>query len=192
MKITIPRPCHENWDSMAAAEKGKFCSVCSKTVHDFSNFSDEELLNTFDSDKDICGRFREDQLNVDLNFSLVSKLALGLLAFGSFKATVNAQETKLEKTKVSEKVPGVKMNVLSADPFNRNSTLRIGAPALTPQNRPLVVLDGKKISIEELRVIKPESIETVNSFTAKEAVEKYGEEAKNGAIIITTKKRELR
>lgn len=189
MKITIPRPCHENWDSMAAAEKGKFCSVCSKTVHDFSN---KELINTFDSDKDICGRFREDQLNVDLNFSLVSKLALGLLAFGSFTATVNAQETKLEKTKVSEKVPGVKMNVLSADPFNRNSTLRIGTPALTPQNRPLVVLDGKKISIEELRVIKPESIETVNSFTAKEAVEKYGEEAKNGAIIITTKKRELR
>jgi hypothetical protein len=112
------------------------------------------------------------------------------LAFGSFTATVNA-ETKLEKTKVSEKVPGVKMNVLSADPFNRNSTLRIGAP-LTPQNRPLVVLDGKKISIEELRVIKPEIIATVNSFTAKEAVEKYGEEAKNGAIIVTTKKRELR
>ncbi len=21
MKITIPRPCHENWDSMAASEK---------------------------------------------------------------------------------------------------------------------------------------------------------------------------
>lgn len=192
MKITIPKPCHENWDNMTPDEKGKFCSVCSKTVHDFTSFSDEELINTFDFNKNICGRFREDQLGVNLNFSLASKLALALLAVGSFTNTMNAQETKIGKVKTSEKVPGVKMSVMSTDSFNRNQSIRIGAPVLTPENRPLVLLDGKKISIEELRVINTEIIETVNSFSAKEAVEKYGKEARNGAIVVTTKKKKKR
>lgn len=190
MKITIPKPCHENWDNMTTLEKGKFCSVCSKTVHDFTSFSDEELINTFDSDKDICGRFREDQLRVNLNFSLASKLALGLLAVGSFTSTVNAQEAQPIEAKTLEKVPGVNMSVISTDSFNRNPSLRIGAPAVVkPENTPFILLDGKKISIEELRTINPEIIETVNSFSTKESVERYGEEAKNGAIVVTTKKK---
>lgn len=189
MKITIPKPCHEKWDNMTPDEKGKFCSVCSKTVNDFTSFSDEELINTFEPNNDICGRFREDQLGVNLNFSLVSKLALGLLTFGSFVTTAKAQEIKPGEIQSPEKVPGVKMNVISTDSFNRNPSVRIGAPVLTPENRPLVLLDGKKISIEELRLINPEIIETVNSFSAKEAVEKYGKEARNGAIVVTTKKK---
>ncbi len=189
MKITIPKPCHENWDNMTADEKGKFCSVCSKTVHDFTSFSDEELINTFDSNKDICGRFREDQLGVNLNFSLVSKLALGLLTYGSLVTTVSAQETKPGKAETSEKIPGVKMSVMSTDNFNRNSSLRIGAPVSTPENRPLTFLDGKKVSLEELRAVKPEVIKTVSTFSEKEAVEKYGKEAKNGVIVVTTKKK---
>ncbi|OCA79837.1 hypothetical protein BBH99_05165 [Chryseobacterium contaminans] len=192
MKITIPKPCHENWNNMTTDEKGKFCSVCSKTVYDFTSFSDEELINTFDFNKDICGRFREDQLGINLNFSLGSKLALGLLTFGSFVATMNAQEIKLGEIQPPEKVPGVNMSVISTDSFNRNPSVRIGAPVLTPENRPLVLLDGKKISLEELRVINPETIETVNSLSAKDAVEKYGKEAKNGVIVITTKKKKKR
>lgn len=192
MKITIPKPCHENWDNMTPNEKGKFCSVCSKTVHDFTSFSDEKLINTFDSNKDICGRFRKDQLDVNLNFSFASKLALGLLAFGSFTTTVNAQETKIGKVKTSENVAGVKMSVISTDSFNRNPSIRIGAPVLTQENRPLVLLDGKKISLEELRTVKPEVIKTVSTFSGKEAIEKYGEEAKNGVIVVTTKKKRKR
>ncbi|BAP32168.1 TonB family protein [Chryseobacterium sp. StRB126] len=53
----------------------------------------------------------------------------------------------------------------------------------------MVLLDGKKISIEELRTIKPEIIETVNTLLAKEDVEKYGGDAKNGVIVVTTKKK---
>ncbi|SDI82020.1 hypothetical protein [Chryseobacterium jejuense] len=189
MKITIPKPCHENWDNMSHDEKGKFCSVCSKTVHDFTSLSDEELINSFNVNNDICGRFREDQLGVNLNFSLTNKLALGLLVVGGFTATVNAQEIKPGDAKISEKVRGVNMSVISTDPFNRNPSVRIGAPASMPAEKPLVLLDGKKVSIEELRTIKPEIIETVNSFSAKEAVEKYGGKGKNGVIVITTKKK---
>ncbi|MDM1557336.1 MULTISPECIES: hypothetical protein [Chryseobacterium] len=174
---------------MTPDEKGKFCSVCSKTVHDFTGFSDEELINTFNSDKDICGRFREDQLEINLKFLLAGKLALGLFFAGSFTAAINAQETKQGEIKSPEKVQGVNMSVLSTDGLNRNPALRIGAPVSIPTEKPLVLLNNKKISIEELRVINTEIIETVNSFSAKEAVEKYGKEARNGAIVVTTKKK---
>ncbi|RXM50370.1 MULTISPECIES: hypothetical protein [unclassified Chryseobacterium] len=190
MKITIPKPCHENWDNMTTLEKGKFCSVCSKTVHDFTSFSDEELINTFDSDKDICGRFREDQLGVNLNFSLASKLALGLLAVGSFTTTVNAQETKPIEAKTLGKVPGVNMSVISTDSFNRNPSLRIGAPTVVkPENMPFILLNGKKATLEELRAIKPDIVDTIYTLSGKEAVEKYGEKGKNGVILLTTKKK---
>ncbi|MCL8538448.1 hypothetical protein M9991_16395 [Chryseobacterium gallinarum] len=180
MKITILKSCHKTWDNMTAGEKGKFGSVCSKAVHDFTSFSDEEPINIFDPDKDIGGRFRKNKLGGSLTFSLTSKLVFGILIFIGFTA-LYSQETKPEIEKVQ--------NVISTDPFNRNPSLKIGTPVLTPEKRPLVLLDDKKISIEELRAIKPESIETVNTFIAKEAIEKYGEDAKNGAIVFTTKKK---
>ncbi|MDN3692660.1 hypothetical protein QWZ06_10410 [Chryseobacterium tructae] len=193
MKITIPKPCHESWDSMTYDEKGKFCTICSKTVHDFTRFSDEELINSFDSSENICGRFREDQLGVNLNFSLSSKLALGLLVAGSFMTTVNAQETKLGKAELAEKASGVNMFVISNHPFNIDPSVRIGAPAvIKTENRPFILLNGKKASLEELRAIKPDIVDTIYTLSGKEAIEQYGEKAKNGAIIITTKKKRKR
>ncbi|WP_160137604.1 hypothetical protein [Chryseobacterium sp. c4a] len=193
MKITIPKPCHENWNNMTPDEKGKFCTVCSKTVHDFTRFSDEELINSFDSSENICGRFREDQLGVNLNFLLAGKLALGLLVAGSFTTTINAQETKPEKEKLTERVSEVNRSLISTDPFNRNPSLRIGAPAVVKQeDRPFILLNGKKASLEEIRAIKPDIVDTIYTLSGKEAIEQYGEKAKNGAIVITTKKKRKR
>lgn len=63
-KIHIPEPCHEDWGKMTQEAKGKFCHVCSKTVVDFSNQS-EEQINQYvlaNSHQRICGRFRKEQL----------------------------------------------------------------------------------------------------------------------------------
>lgn len=188
MKITIPKPCHENWDNMTADEKGKFCSVCSKTVHDFTDFSDEELFGRFESNENICGRFREDQLGRNLSFSITKKLTLGLLTVCGMLTSLHAQETKSEETKQPEKVRGITMTH-SLGETGKPKPLRMGAPLSMQAEKPLILLNNKKVSVEELKTLKPDTIESVNSLKPAEAMKRYGEEAKNGVIIVTTKKK---
>lgn len=63
--ISIPTPCHEKWSEMSPREQGAFCSVCSKTVVDFTSLSDEEVQHYFlkQAGQKTCGRFRNDQLS---------------------------------------------------------------------------------------------------------------------------------
>ncbi len=65
MKISIPKPCHENWNDMTPENQGAFCKACSKIVVDFSNMSDEEVVRYFENKKQekTCGRFRLSQLS---------------------------------------------------------------------------------------------------------------------------------
>lgn len=66
-RITIPQPCHEDWNQMTPTERGKFCAVCQKEVLDFTHLTDKELVQRLDTGKKMCGRFRENQLNVDFH-----------------------------------------------------------------------------------------------------------------------------
>lgn len=66
INISIPKPCHENWEAMTPAEKGRFCSVCSKTVLDFTKASDREIVQTLNQMENACGRFYNHQLNRNL------------------------------------------------------------------------------------------------------------------------------
>ena len=67
MTVYIPNPCHENWNNMVAAEKGKFCNACAKQVIDFSMMSDNQILNYFKTSTGrTCGRFAQDQLQRSL------------------------------------------------------------------------------------------------------------------------------
>lgn len=62
--IHIQEPCHENWAQMSAAEKGRFCHSCAKTVTDFSLMTDAEILAYLGSNRgSTCGRFSTDQLD---------------------------------------------------------------------------------------------------------------------------------
>jgi len=61
--VSIPQPCHENWDAMTPQDKGCFCASCAKTVIDFSQMSDAQVLNYLSQAKGrVCGRFAQDQI----------------------------------------------------------------------------------------------------------------------------------
>ncbi|WP_123912694.1 hypothetical protein [Chryseobacterium pennipullorum] len=189
MKITIPKPCHENWENMSADEKGRFCSVCSKTVHDFTGFTDRELADSFTLNDDLCGRFREDQLGKNLNFSIAITLALGFWAVSSTLASVKAQEIKPPAARQVAAVSEQIGKVAICQPVQTNTRVMIGAPRSRPAEKPMILLDRKEISDQAMKEVKPEHIETVNTLSPEEALKKFGKKGKNGVILITTKRK---
>ena len=61
--LHIATPCHEDWNRMTPAGKGKFCASCSKQVVDFTLMSDTQILHFLSQQKSsLCGRFDAGQL----------------------------------------------------------------------------------------------------------------------------------
>lgn len=68
IQLTIPTPCHENWEAMTPVDKGRFCAACQKQVMDFSNMNDRQVVDFFKkpSTGSVCGRFMPNQLQRDM------------------------------------------------------------------------------------------------------------------------------
>lgn len=132
MKITIPKPCHENWEMMTPEEKGRFCSVCSKTVRDFSVASDQEIIEAFShSSEDICGNFNASQLNRDLQYSFINslftKFAVGfMLTTGGF-VSVYAQQNEVHDTLKTDDIKDVVI-------FPQKQKMLLGSTTVIPEN----------------------------------------------------------
>jgi hypothetical protein len=64
LHLTIPEPCHQDWNEMTPNEKGRFCNSCAKTVVDFSSMTDAQLIEYFMQLKgqDVCGNIHQEQL----------------------------------------------------------------------------------------------------------------------------------
>ena len=70
MKISIPEPCPEKWGGMTPNKEGAFCSVCVKTVVDFTGKTTNEIRSFFTNrpgSERVCGRFKHEQLS-ELSF----------------------------------------------------------------------------------------------------------------------------
>ena len=53
---------------------------------------------------------------------------------------------------------------------------------------PLFILDGKKIDQKDLKDVDPQTIESISLLKDKAGISLYGEKAKDGVVVITTKK----
>lgn len=109
IQLSIPEPCHEDWNAMTQVEKGKFCDSCQKQVVDFSAMSDRQLAEFFKKPSigSVCGRFMTEQLDRDIEIPrkripwLKYFFTIALPAFFlSLKASASKKqgEIKLRKT----------------------------------------------------------------------------------------------
>jgi len=197
MKIILPKPCHEKWETMTSQEKGRFCAVCSKTVRDFTNNSDDEILDYFSdhSSQNICGNFYESQLNRSMQYSIInslfSKFAIGFILTAGGIVSVNAQEKDSVKTSALASLQG-KISCLTINQNNAYSSPPImgrGAPSsIQGNNEPLWVIDGEIVEAKTLIDFDPNNIKKMNIIKGIQATALYGTKARNGVVIIKLKK----
>jgi hypothetical protein len=136
--ITIPTPCHEDWNAMTPKDQGRHCGSCAKTVVDFTTWQPQEILLHFKSNKNICGRFTADQLNEPIpthedfvkqisyfNISTVKKMAaIFLFAFMVGASSCNDNHLKGEPVAITN--IGTNNN---AKPIDSTETIAGGAIA---------------------------------------------------------------
>lgn len=130
LKLSLNNPCSENWDAMSTVTTGRFCQSCQKTVTDFSQFTDSELMDFFKKRnyQSLCGRIQQHRVNkvyVEIPSSVFKShipfwkkfLAICLVAFGSMLFTpensysqavmtvqvVNPKKVKSQKSKKKPK-----------------------------------------------------------------------------------------
>ncbi|NML35816.1 hypothetical protein HHL17_01285 [Chitinophaga sp. G-6-1-13] len=109
--VSIPKPCHEQWDSMLPGCGGNYCQQCEQTVIDFSLLSDQELLDKLgNSSGNICGRFDISQVGREIHAegkihpSILPAFALSTLLSIIFPDVIKAQQVDTT-TRVNTPLP---------------------------------------------------------------------------------------
>jgi len=87
-KISIPKPCLENWSTMTEVEKGKLCQICNRKVYDLGILNDYEIIDLLKSEEKICGRIKKEPIT---NYRYTFKkygIALSLASIFSFTSQI--------------------------------------------------------------------------------------------------------
>jgi hypothetical protein len=104
--ISIPQPCNEKWSMMSPNKEGRFCSVCKKNVYDFTKKSDKQIADTFNENKNLCGRFNNSQLNRKLVLSPEKKTfwKIGIASIITFLGVGN-HSAKAQVGGIAKRIP---------------------------------------------------------------------------------------
>lgn len=67
-RILIPEPCAADWEAMTPEGKGRHCGQCCKTVVDFTQWENRDILAYLKkhASAGVCGHFRKEQLNTPI------------------------------------------------------------------------------------------------------------------------------
>ena len=174
IKISILKPCGENWETMTLSEKGKYCASCQKKVVDFTSCSDREIVKYYNQNLKVCGRFTTDQLNRNLVLpeekgSIWIIAASSVIAFlGLGNQTATAQEAvKMEQT--DEKMPYEKRQKTKKSKTSKNKTAIISG----------IVTDGKIPLAGAFVSVKGSKKQTTTGVNGN-----YTIEAKKEAVLV--------
>lgn len=98
--ISIPTPCHQDWQQMIPVTQGRHCQSCSKTVIDFTGMSNAEVIAYLAMHKNTCGRIDDTQL-AGINYQLQAEdnrqfTWKGLLAAASISMLFPAMDVRAQ------------------------------------------------------------------------------------------------
>lgn len=185
-KITIPEPCHENWDKMTPKGNGRFCMSCSKTVIDFTTMLPDEVQHFFiqNQSKNICGRFKKSQLDsitiqipnqvlyTQMHYSKMFLLAL-FIAMGTTLFSCqdkNGNKQKIDKVEVVEETE-LENNI------TKGKALR-GKNEIPPPPPP---------KVDQVKFVKPtNNITKEEKVTSQKSTKTVEEPVYNGGVAIET------
>ena len=136
--VRIASPCHESWAAMIPTATGRHCAACQKTVVDFTQKTDAEILATLrQAAGETCGRLRLDQVGRPL----VAPTAAP--RWRTWLGAVLAISSGLNISKASAQASGRHASgrpalVVSPSPSQRNYAVT-GAPMLLLDEGPVVL-----------------------------------------------------
>ena len=144
IKISIPEPCHEDWNKMIPNEKGRFCESCSKTVVDFTTMLPDDIKYYFleNRGKSICGRMKQSQLdsiviqipsrvlysqtNYQHYFLLSLFVVMGTTLFSC--ADKNGNKQKIDKIEIVEDTNNVETSDVKSIDSNKIPKIKFSKP----------------------------------------------------------------
>jgi hypothetical protein len=151
LQLSIPTPCHENWDNMTPVQQGKFCGSCQKQVIDFSNMSDRQVAEFFKkpSTGSVCGRFMTDQLERDIE---IPRKRIPWLKY-FFQFVIPAFLVSIRAS--AEKTQGqIRVRTVTTDTTKRPLDVKVGMLSRPICNRPLMgdtIITPVKYPIETVK-----------------------------------------
>lgn len=200
LHLSIPEPCHEDWQQMTPSAQGRFCNACAKQVIDFSNMSDEQVLNYFSTIKNekVCGRAYPDQLERVITMPKAPKKKIAwywnyitmLLLFFSKTNSVKAQLGKIaiHPVKIDSTIQTVAINKRSVPVPSTPVRIIMGnVSSSSHRNRSMLyVIDGVPYPKGLPDNFDSKNITDISILKAGEAAALFGIEGVAGAIVITT------
>jgi len=171
IQISIPTPCHENWDAMTHADKGRFCGSCQKKVFDFTKSSDREIALVLKNANNACGRFTIHQLNRDLvipkeKSSLWMAASAAIVSFLTIGNNNIFAQTPVNTEQTDSKTDEIKSITPIESPFIITGTVSDESGMFLP---------GAKISIRNT------DIKTVTDFDGK-----FSLKVNQGDVLVIT------